>query len=106
MTKMLFSSPQEVIKVIPLPDGKNDIVVLKNEEVVEHIEEDGKKTKMYQYDGNQFRTVLQLKEEDILEDIEKWMTYDSSTEIMESERMFLSKYQESILSAIKEVVNE
>jgi len=35
---------------------------------------------MYAYDGNQFRTVYELTEDEILSDLEKYLDYDSSTE--------------------------
>ncbi|MDO4275867.1 MAG: hypothetical protein Q4D16_19545 [Eubacteriales bacterium] len=35
---------------------------------------------LYQYDGNQFRTVYELTEEEILADLDKYLNYDSAGE--------------------------
>lgn len=61
-----------------------DVTVLNNEEIVtvppqEYATEQEPQT-AYQYDGNIFRTVYELTEEEILADMEKWLNYDSSTE--------------------------
>lgn len=82
MKKMLFSFPQSNTHIINLPNGKYDVTILQNEELVtiSDPEKPESVTQMYQYDGNQFRTVYELTEEEILSDIEKWLNYDSSGE--------------------------
>lgn len=35
---------------------------------------------IYQYDGNQFRTVYELTEEEVLANLDKYLNYDSSNE--------------------------
>lgn len=58
MAKMLFTSQQPNVLVIPLPNGKTDVTVLTNEtEVVIKNEDDNSSAIQFQYDGNQFRTV-------------------------------------------------
>lgn len=82
MVKMLFALPQEKVKIVALPNGKYDITILDNEELVDVPSgEDGEiSAKMYQYDGNQFRTVYELTEEEILTDLEKYLNYETSGE--------------------------
>lgn len=79
---MLFALPQEKVKIVALPNGKYDITILDNEELVDVPSgEDGEiSAKMYQYDGNQFRTVYELTEEEILTDLEKYLNYETSGE--------------------------
>lgn len=84
MEKMLFTSQQPAVAIRTLPDGKRDVTVLTGEEVVvvENLTADTVpcKTMMYQYTGNQFRTVYALEEEDILADMEKYLNYDPDGE--------------------------
>ena len=112
MVRMLFTLPQEKVKIVALPDGKYDVTVLDNEELTElqSGEPEEMSVQMYQYDGNQFRTVYELTEEEILSDIEKWLNYDSSgeptLEEIEHDNSIIAEYQAEIENAIKEVVNE
>ena len=112
MVRMLFTLPQDKVKIVALPDGKYDVTVLDNEEQVDvpSGENAEMSVKMYQYDGNQFRTVYELAEEEILSDIEKWLNYDSSgeptLEEIEHDNSIIAEYQAEIENAIKEVVNE
>ena len=112
MVKMLFALPQDKVKIVALPDGKYDVTVLDNEELTElqSGEPEEMSVQMYQYDGNQFRTVYELAEEEILSDIEKWLNYDSSgeptLEEIEHDNSIIAEYQAEIENAIKEVVNE
>lgn len=89
MRKMLFDSPQPKVTIVPLRSGKYDVTVLDNEEVVtmdppyfgyEEEEEPLKPQISYRYDGNIFRTIYPLTEEEILSDMEKWLNYNSSGE--------------------------
>lgn len=82
MIKMLFTLPQDKISVTPLPNGMYDVTVLDKEEQVEipPAEEGEIAVTMYQYDGNQFRTVYELTEEEILDDLEKYLNYETSEE--------------------------
>lgn len=90
MEKMLFTSPQPEVTIRILPDGKRDVTVLADEEIVEaqnqtepseEAESPGEKTETaYQYSGNQFRTVHELTEEDILLDKEKYLNYTAENE--------------------------
>lgn len=70
--------------VIVLPHGKRDVTVLANEEIVvlENLsaEEAPSSEMMFQYDGNQFRTVYELTEAEIMEDMEKYLNYSSENE--------------------------
>lgn len=84
MAKMLFSSQQPEVKVTILPNRKRDVTVLTNEElvVVESLtgENTPSKTMMYQYDGNQFRTVYELTEEEVKANLEKYLEYSPENE--------------------------
>lgn len=82
MVRMLFTLPQKKANVVPLPNGMYDVTVLDNEELVDiDSEADGEiSVKMYQYDGNQFRTVYEMTEEEILEDLEKYLNYSIENE--------------------------
>lgn len=82
MIKMLFTLPQDKVRIVPLPNGMYDITVLEKEEQVEipPAEEGEIAATMYQYDGNQFRTVYELTEEEILADLEKYLNYETSGE--------------------------
>lgn len=112
MVRMLFTLPQNKARVVALPNGMYDVTVLDNEELVDvpSGENAEMSVKMYQYDGNQFRTVYELTEEEILSDIEKWLNYDSSgeptLEQIEHDNAIIAEYQSEIENAIKEVVNE
>ena len=59
---MLFTLPQDKVRIVPLPNGMYDVTVLNKEEQVEipPAEEGEIAVTMYQYDGNQFRTVYEL----------------------------------------------
>lgn len=112
MVRMLFTLPQNKARVVALPNGMYDVTVLDNEELVDVPSgENGEiSAKMYQYDGNQFRTVYELSEDEILSDITKWLNYDSSgeptLEEIEHDNSIIAEYQAEIENAIKEVVNE
>ena len=82
MIKMLFTLPQDKVRIVPLPNGMYDVTVLDKEERVEipPAEEGEIAVTMYQYDGNQFRTVYELTEEEILDDLEKYLNYETSGE--------------------------
>ena len=82
MVRMLFTLPQNKARVVALPNGMYDVTVLDNEELVDVPSgENGEiSAKMYQYDGNQFRTVYDLTEEEILTDLEKYLNYETSEE--------------------------
>ena len=79
---MLFTLPQDKVRIVPLPNGMYDVTVLDKEEQVEipPAEEGEIAVTMYQYDGNQFRTVYELTEEEILADLEKYLNYETSEE--------------------------
>ena len=64
MVKMLFTLPQDKVRIVPLPNGMYDVTVLDKEEQVEiqPAEEGEIAVTMYKYDGNQFRTVYELTE--------------------------------------------
>ena len=59
MVRMLFTLPQNKVHIVALPNGMYDVTVLDNEEQVDvpSGENAEMSVKMYQYDGNQFRTV-------------------------------------------------
>lgn len=81
MAKMLFTSQQPNVLVIPLQNGKTDVTVLTNEtEVVIKNEDDNSSTIQFRYDGNQFRTVYSITEEDVKSNIEKYLNYSSEGE--------------------------
>lgn len=82
MVRMLFTLPQNKVHIVALPNGMYDVTVLDNEELVDvpSGENAEMSVKMYQYDGNQFRTVYELAEEEILSDIAGWLNYDPSEE--------------------------
>lgn len=112
MKKMLFTLPQEKVKIVALPNGMYDVTILNNEEQVDVLSGEDEKlsVKMYQYDGNQFRTVYELTEEGILSDLSKWLDYDAkgepTLEQIEHDNAIIAEYQSEIENAIKEVVNE
>lgn len=112
MVRMLFTLPQDKVKIVALPDGKYDVTVLDNEELTElqSGEPEEMSVQMYQYDGNQFRTIYELTEEEILADMEKWLNYDSSDEPTLEEMQhgvkMLSSFQDQLEKAIREAVNE
>lgn len=112
MVRMLFTLPQNKARVVALPNGMYDVTVLDNEELVDVPSgENGEiSVKMYQYDGNQFRTVYELTEEGILSDLSKWLDYDAkgepTLEQIEHDNAIIAEYQSEIENAIKEVVNE
>lgn len=82
MKKMLFESPQPMVSIVLLPDGKRDITVLINEEfIIKETSEEGQMAKaMFGYDGNIFRTVYELTEEQIMQEIEKYLYYNPQNE--------------------------
>ena len=82
MIKMLFTFPQEKVKIVKLPNGMYDVTVLDNEELVDapSAEDGTTSAKMYQYDGNQFRTVYEVETSDIISDMEKWLNYNTIDE--------------------------
>lgn len=113
MEKMLFTTQQPEVTVIVLPDGKRDVTVLTNEEIVvlENLsaEEAPSSEMMFQYDGNQFRTVYELTEEEILEDLKKYLEYSTENEPtmeeLEREKEILQSYENGLMKAVKEAVN-
>lgn len=111
MVRMLFTLPQEKVKIVALPDGKYDVTVLDNEELenVSSGENEEMSVQMYAYDGNQFRTIHVLSEEEILGDLEKWMNYDSkdepTLEQLSRDNELIAAYQEQVESAIRRAVN-
>lgn len=90
MEKMLFTSPQPEVTIRILPDGKRDVTVLTDEEILEEnqeklqeenqTEETQTAPPTYQYTGNQFRTVYDLTEEDVLANKEKYLDYTTKEE--------------------------
>ena len=81
MEKMYFTQSQPDVRVVKLPIGKRDVTVLTNEQIVTMGgEEGGTPSDMYQYDGNIFRTVYELTEDDIRTEKEKYLDYDPSGE--------------------------
>lgn len=77
MQKMLFTSSQPMVSITKLPNGKRDVMVLINEQyaIPEPTEEEPNPQGMYRYDGNSFRTVYDLTENEILPDLDKWLNY-------------------------------
>ena len=81
MEVMVFDTKQPDVSVVILPDGKRDITILTDEKEITITGTDGSQDyKAYEYSGNQFRTVYELEESDIREDMEKYLNYDSSKE--------------------------
>lgn len=81
MEKMYFTQSQPDVRVVKLPNGKRDVTVLANEQIVTmEGEESGTPSDMYQYDGNIFRTVYELTEDEVREEKEKYLNYDPSGE--------------------------
>ena len=87
MRKMLFDSSQNPVSIVSLDNGMWDVIVLDGEEMVTmesltELPEEGvpKKKVMFQYDGNIFRTVYKLTEEEILADMPKWLNYSTDDE--------------------------
>lgn len=111
MVRMLFTLPQKKVNVVPLPDGMYDVTVLDNEEQVDTVsgENEEVSVKMYQYDGNQFRTVYELTEEEILADLEKYLNYSSKNEPtlkeLKREKEIIQNYENGLMKAVKEAVN-
>ena len=111
MVRMLFTLPQNKAHVVTLPNGMYDVTVLDNEELVDVPSgEDGEMSaKMYQYDGNQFRTVYELSEDEILSDITKWLNYktdeEPTLEQLAHDNNIIEKYRSEIEYAIQEATN-
>ena len=91
MMIMQYSSRQPTITIIPLPNGKRDVTVLTEEEEIQgntggweaSPESQSESTVMqtyYQYHGNQFRTVYELTEEEVLADLGKYLDYTTENE--------------------------
>lgn len=82
MEKMLFTSQQPIVNIVLLPNGMRDVTVLANEEfiILEPNEEEQLKQAAFQYDGNQFRTVYEVTEQEILSNIAKYLNYRSDDE--------------------------
>lgn len=62
------------------PEEKTPAEETPGEAPVEEQPEEPDVNTVYQYDGNQFRTVYDLTEEEILADLDKYLNYDSSKE--------------------------
>lgn len=62
------------------PEEKTPAEETLGEAPVEEQPEEPDVNTVYQYDGNQFRTVYDLTEEEILADLDKYLNYDSSKE--------------------------
>lgn len=111
MVRMLFTLPQNKARVVALPNGMYDVTVLDNEELVDVPSgENGEiSVLMYQYNGNQFRTVKNITEEEILQNIEEWLNYDASNEPtleqIQHDEDILSAYRAQIENILKEAVN-
>ena len=111
MVRMLFTLPQNKARVVALPNGMYDVTVLDNEELVDVPSgENGEiSVLMYQYNGNQFRTVKNVTEEEILQNIEEWLNYDASNEPtleqIKHDEDVLSAYRTQIENILKEAVN-
>lgn len=111
MVRMLFTLPQNKVHIVALPNGMYDVTVLDNEELVDVPSgEDGEiSVLMYQYNGNQFRTVKNVTEEEILQNIEEWLNYDASNEPtleqIQHDEDVLSAYRTQIENILKEAVN-
>ena len=111
MIKMLFTLPQEKVKIVSLPNGMYDVTVLDNEELgdVPSGENGEISAKMYQYDGNQFRTVYELSEDEILSDITKWLNYkpdeEPTLDQLAHDNNVIEKYRSEIENAIQEAAN-
>lgn len=111
MVRMLFTLPQNKVHIVALPNGMYDVTVLDNEEQVDvpSGENAEMSVKMYQYDGNQFRTVKNITEEEILQNIEEWLNYDASNEPtleqIQHDEDILSAYRAQIENILKEAVN-
>lgn len=81
MEKMLFTSQRPDVTITVLPDDKRDVTVLTGEEVViQEGDTETAKTMMFQYDGNSFRTVHEVTEEEIRADLGRYLSYDPSGE--------------------------
>lgn len=82
MVKMLFTSQQPAVSIAVLPNGMRDVTVLSGEEfvVIEPLEEGQLSESMFCYAGNQFRTVYELTENEILENMEKYLNYTTENE--------------------------
>ena len=108
MVRMLFTLPQNKARVVALPNGMYDVTVLNNEELVDvPYGENGEiSAKMYQYDGNQFRTVYELSEDEIISDITKWLNYKTDEEPtldqLAHDNNVIEKYRSEIENAIQE----
>ena len=81
---MLFDSPQPKVSIVLLPNRMYDVTVLDNEEEVlvksQGEESENDERVSYSYDGNIFRTVYELTEEQIATDMNKWLNYDPGDE--------------------------
>lgn len=82
MEKMLFSSKHPLVSVQKLPNGKTDVLVLENERLEDVISETDGDTlsQQYVYDGNAFRTVYEITEDEVKENKEVYLNYDASSE--------------------------
>lgn len=87
MHTMRFETQQPQVTIYDLGDGKEDVVICANETAATETyttmdggtEEEQERT-VYDYDGNIFRTVKGLTEDDITGDIDYYLDYEGDTE--------------------------
>lgn len=82
MEQMYFTAKQPKLVVTKLNNGMTDVRILTNEEIVDISSgEEGETVgKMYKYDGNAFRTVYDLSEEEVSADVDKYSAYSTDEE--------------------------
>lgn len=77
------------VAIYDLGNGKQDVVILVNETEIRENDSAGMETeeteetqekKVYEYDGNIFRTCKGITEEEILADIDYYLDYEGDTE--------------------------
>lgn len=105
MEQMFFTAKQPEVVATKLDNGMTDIRVLTNEAIVEVSNGgDGELTeKMYRYDGNAFRTVYDLTEEEVSADIDKYSVYSTDGEPTLAE---LKSNQEAIDAYTLQLIEE
>ena len=78
MEKMRFTLPQLSASFYPIEKGM-DVVICVNQEEIEVENPEGGSEKMYEYDGNIFRT-YKLTQEEIIQSPEDYLDYEGDVE--------------------------
>lgn len=93
MEKMRFTLPQLSAAFYPLEKGM-DVVICVNQEEITIENPEGGSEKMYEYDGNIFRT-YKLTQEEIIQSPEDYLDYEGDVEPSEE----MTRYATEMIDA-------